>query len=388
MKICMISYSEPHDSRVLRYIMALRSRGDEVDFVCLSSSVAPFQLRDPQVRIYPIYKRKYSEQSPLGYFRNLIFFFFRSFYFVSLLYFKNRYHVLHFHNIPDFGIFCTVIPKWFGSAKVILDIHDLVPEFYMQKFHVSEKHWAIRILKWIEQCACRYADHVITVTEIWRDRLIHRSVPEKKCTVILNAPDRTLFKPLPKSSPPQKGFWLSYHGNLSEHSGVDVLLKAFSQVVLKIPQVYLQILGHPEKIKPYLNWIQSPLVRDHVYFVPSVPVTEIPRYLRYIDVGIDPKKEGIYSGETLSVKAMEYLALEIPLIVSATPAAKHYFKDTMVRFFRPNDPEDLARCIGELYQSPSLRKKLQREGKLFFEQHDWEKYKVRYFSLLDRFIHE
>lgn len=387
MKICMISYSEPHDSRVLRYIMALRSRGDEVDFVCLSSSVTSFHLDDPLIQIYPIYKRKYNEQSPWGYFRNIISFFMRSFYFVNVLYVKNHYLVFHFHNIPDFGVFCTIIPKWFGSAKVILDIHDLVPEFYMQKFHVSEKHWIIQILKWIEKLACRYADHVITVTEIWRDRL-ERSIPKEKCTVILNAPDRGLFKTVSKSSPSQKGFWLSYHGNLSEHSGVDVLLEAFSQVVVKIPQVYLQILGHPEKIKPYLRWLQNPLLRDHVYFVPSVPVTEIPKYLSYIDVGIDPKKEGIYSGETLSVKAMEYLAMGIPLIVSATLASKTYFDERMVCFFHPNDAADLAQCIVKLYRYPTLRRKYQREGRRFFEMHDWEKYKAQYFSLLDRLIHE
>ncbi len=386
MKVCMISYSEPHDSRVLRYIMALRSRGDEVDFVCLSSSVASFRLNDPKVRIYSIYTRKYNEQSPLGYFRSLFSFFLRSFYFVTVLYFKNWYDVLHFHNIPDFGIFCTVIPKWFCSAKVILDIHDLVPEFYMQKFKVNANHWTIRILTWIEKCACRYADHIVTVTEIWRERLI-RSIPKEKCTVILNAPDRTLFKPLSKSSPPRKGFWLSYHGNFSEHAGLDVLLEALSQVILKIPHVYLQILGHPEKIKSYSKWIQSPLLQGRVYFFPSVPVTEIPKYLRYVDVGIDPKKDGIYSGETLSVKAMEYLALGIPLIVSATPASKAYFDNGMVCFFRPNDAVDLARCILRLYQSSALRKKLQREGKRFFQEHDWEHYKTQYFALLDRLIH-
>lgn len=387
MKVCMISYSEPHDSRVLRYIMALRSRGDVVDYVCLSSSVASFHLNDPQIRVYPIYSRKYNEQTPLGYFRNLFSFFLRSFYWVTLLYYRNRYHVLHFHNIPDFGVFCTIIPKWFGSAKVILDIHDLVPEFYMQKFHVQENHWAIRILKWIEKLACRYADHVITVTDIWRERLT-RSIPKEKCTVILNAPDRNLFKPVSDSISPQKGFWLSYHGNLSEHSGLDVLLEAFSQVALKIPKVYLQILGHPEKIKLYLKWIQTPLLKDRVYFVPSVPVTEVPKYLSSMDIGIDPKKDGVYSGETLSVKAMEYLAMGIPLIVSATPAAKQYFNPEMVCFFKPNDPVDLANCIVKLYHSSALRRKLREKGNRFFESYDWEKYKTQYFSLLKRLAYE
>ena len=82
--------------------------------------------------------------------------------------------------------------------------------------------------------------------------------------------------------------------------------------------------------------------------------------MRRVDVGIDPKKNGVYSGETLSVKAMEYLALGIPLVVSGTPVSKSYFDDSMVLFFDPDDETKLAGQVIRLHETPPLGRRLVR----------------------------
>ena len=42
---------------------------------------------------------------------------------------EEPYDVIHVHSVPDFQVFATLIPRLMG-ARVILDIHDIVPEFY------------------------------------------------------------------------------------------------------------------------------------------------------------------------------------------------------------------------------------------------------------------
>jgi glycosyltransferase involved in cell wall biosynthesis len=385
MKLCMVSYSEDTDSRVLRYTYSIIRRGGTVDMICLGEKGQSFHTVKNGIHKYHIYRRGYDEKSPFSYLKGLLIFFVRSAWLCTVLHFKNRYEVIHFHNIPDFGVFCTLIPKWMG-ARVILDIHDLVPEFYMQKFNIGPRNPVIRLLIRIEGFSCRYADHVITVTELWRERLIRRSVhDERKCSVVLNVPDPDIFRP--RTSRPRRhrsGFFLSYHGNLSELAGIGTVIRALPLVLKRIPGVRLQIMGHAEKMPSLRRLAEGLNVQDRIHFRKSVHIQKLTPLLRNMDVGIDPKKDGVYSGETLSVKAMEYLALGIPLVVSATPVAKQYFDDSMVLFFEPDNETDLAEQIVKLYMNPAFGKRLAERALNFFATHNWNRYRENYFGILNR----
>ena len=48
--------------------------------------------------------------------------------------------VFHVHNIPDFLVFAGLRLKWSGT-RIILDIHDIVPELYESKF--KPKGWSM-----------------------------------------------------------------------------------------------------------------------------------------------------------------------------------------------------------------------------------------------------
>jgi glycosyltransferase involved in cell wall biosynthesis len=385
MRLCMVSYSEDNDTRVLRYAYSVIRRGDTVDMICLSEKGEAFHTEKNGIHKYHIYRRRYDEKSPFSYLKGPVVFFLRSFYFCTLLHFRNRYDIIHFHNIPDFGVFCTLIPKWMG-AKVILDIHDLVPEYYMQKFDVGPKNGVTRLLVWIEGLSCRYADHVITVTELWRKRLISRSIRDaKRCSVILNVPDPDIFKSVKAGARKGKSeFLLSYHGNLSDVAGTGTLIRALPMIRKQVPGVMLQMLGHPEKMPSLRRLARSLGIEDCIRFMKAVHIDHLPPLMREVDVGIDPKRDGVYSGETLSVKAMEYLALGIPLVVSGTPIAREYFDDSMVLFFKPDDEMELAQQVIRLYESDGLGKRLARKAGEFFTTHHWNRYRETYFGILGR----
>jgi len=361
----------------------LRERGDRVDIICLHSKRRSSYNNNKGIRAYPIIKRDYKERYPFLHLKQMIIFFFLSAYVCTKLHLKEKYDLIHFHNIPDFGVFCTLIPKLLG-VKVILDIHDVVPEFYMRKFSVSENHIAIRFLKWIERISAGYVDHVITVTDVWRDRLIERSVKPPKCTVILNAPYNQLFYvQKPRNFSRNGRFMISYHGNLTEPTGVEIGIKALSIAVKTIPTIQFQIIGKGRELDNLRKLTQELMLEKNVRFIKDVALDKIPELISEADVGLDTKKDGLYAGETLSVKAMEYLAMHIPLIISRTKTAQAYFDDSMVMFFKPGDEKDLARCILELYESPHKRDKLVKNANRFNKEYRWEKYKKIYYHLID-----
>src|SRR5262249_50829367 len=134
---------------------------------------------------------------------------------------RQRYDLLHIHSVPDFMVFSALLPRLRGTP-VILDIHDILPEFYTSKFAAGTKSRLLSFLVGIERSSCRFASHGIIANDIWRERLISRSVPSEKCTVILNSPDRSIFeKPdaLPKSSAQNGNFIMLYPGSLNWHQG-------------------------------------------------------------------------------------------------------------------------------------------------------------------------
>lgn len=387
MNICMISYSQyEHDNRVHRYSESLVRRGDGVDVICLGSDGQLSEGLLNDVAIYRVQTRDYHERGPLSYLLRMLRFFFLSAYKCTILHLKRKYHVLHFHNIPDFGVFCTLIPKLFG-AKVILDIHDLVPEFYQRKFRLDSNHLIVKALKRIERLSAYYANHVITVTTIWEDTLTRRSVPKSKCSVILNAPDPNLFyrRPMPEKDdhPP---FRLIYHGNLTEIFGVDLIIKAMKIIRENIPEVELQIYGHGRNSENLKKLCSDLDLQDNVRFNDPVSRLQIPEILSQADIGIDPKRDGVLADEGLSSKCMEYLAMGLPAIVSKIKAARTYYDDSIVKFFEPGNAEDLAQGVLELYRSPQRRRQLVTNSIRFNRKHHWKNYEKKYFDILDHLI--
>lgn len=383
MKICMIVYGVYEaDGRVQRYADCLIEKGYSVDVICLKwRTKQDFNVYNG-IKVYKILGRKWKERGPVSYLLRYIMFFFLSTLKATQLYLKERYDLIHVHNIPDFLVFTTIIPKLLG-AKVLLDIHDIVPEFFMQKFSVSENHLAIRILKLIEKISARYSNHVITVTELWKERLISRGVSQSKCSVIANVPNLKLFDRHGMHRKKKNSFMVFYHGNLSEQNGMDILIKSVSIAKERIPSIRLQIIGKQRIGDGLAELIKEMNLANYVKLGNSMPHDEIPKVISHADIGVDPKRDGVYSGETLSVKVMEYMAMGIPVIVSRTKASKMYFDEDMVMFFEPEDPRDLARCLIELCNNHEKRKELIRNAGRFNKKHNWQHYKTIYYGLID-----
>ena len=70
----------------------------------------------------------------------LIQFFVKSMAFLTRSHLKEKYDLIHVHSVPDFEVFAALFAK-LGGAKVILDIHDIMPEFYVSKFNSTRSRF-------------------------------------------------------------------------------------------------------------------------------------------------------------------------------------------------------------------------------------------------------
>jgi len=250
------------------------------------------------------------------------------------------------HNLPDFLVFAAWFPKLLG-ATLILDLHDLMPEFFAARSGRSIKSWLVRLVIWQERLSCRFADQVITVTQLWRQTLIRRGLPQSKVSVVMNVPDDLVFRR--NGRPTSRGdstFRLFYHGALAKHNGVDLILGAVARLQNECPNLHLCIhsgvTGHQ---KDELVALANRLgITDRVDFSGELlAVSELPKLIGTADVGLVPYRNDVFADGILPTKLMEYVALGLPVIAARTSAIATYFDDTMVQFFQPGDVEDLTR---------------------------------------------
>src|SRR5262249_6040611 len=137
MRACMVSYSDyESDSRVRRYGETLVRQGYRVDALALNIAGKSTGDVVNGVRVFRIQNRVYDEHSKFTYLRKLLLFLARSMFFLAREHLKEPYDVIHVHSVPDFEVFSALVPKMMG-CKVILDIHDILPEFYASKFKIS-----------------------------------------------------------------------------------------------------------------------------------------------------------------------------------------------------------------------------------------------------------
>ncbi len=136
-KVLMLIYSYyPHDPRPKREVEALYNSGIQVDMICLMDNGQPKKETIFGANVYRV-KLQRSRTSKFKYIQLYLSFCVRSFFVLNWMALKNRYDVIHVHNMPDFLVFLTIFPKIFGT-KIILDMHDPSPELLMTIFNYDE----------------------------------------------------------------------------------------------------------------------------------------------------------------------------------------------------------------------------------------------------------
>lgn len=385
LRACFIYY-QTFNQLLCREGMTLQNAGYEVDIICLKTLPNDnfFHIYDG-LRLYTMQSRASAEKIVFMYFLRMVLFFIKSTLLLSYLSLKQRYSVIHVTSPPDIAVFTAFVPKLMG-ARIVLDIHDIGPELFSRKLDVNENHFIIKTLKFMERVSARFSDHVITVTHIWRDRLISRSVPPEKCSVLLNVPDTEVFKMYPLNRRDNsEEFNLFYHGSLEEHFGVDTLLEAIPLIKAHITNVKLHIYGSKRGrlYDQLVSYAQSHNMGSYVNFYEGVPFYELPRILVDADLGIVPTKNSVFSDEAVSMKSFEYIFSGIPIVISKTQGHRYYYDDSMVKFFEPCNSADLARSVIELHDSKIARAQQVKNTQHFMDQYRWDIYKNVYLQIVE-----
>ena len=387
-RAAMVAYTfYETDFRVRRYVEALVADGYEVDVFALRNDHQNKTSILDGARIYHLQRRPYDEKGLMSFVSRMTSFSFKVFTILTLKHIFYKYDMIHIHNPPDFLVFSALIPRITG-AGILFDMHENLPELYCAKFNKEPTSASVRFLCFFEKIATMFADYTIVAHDLLKERVIKRdSVPRDKCMALLNYPSNQLFKPSPKKD--HDDFRLIYPGTISHQHGIDIAVKAMAIVHQEYEGIKFDIYGKLNS-SAYYQQLQDLIhhlnLDDTIIFHGVVPLEEMGEKFSRAAIGVVPKRGGIFGSEAFSTKILEFMAAGLPVVASRTKIDEHYFNDTMVKFFEPDDHRDLAKCILELYHDPGKREVLARNALEYTARNNWEVKSKVYLEIVNDLI--
>ncbi len=379
---CSIVYQ---DARVKSYIRALIKRGHSVEVLSLKENdTDPSVSSEEGFTNYKVATR-YIGDSLFSYVKYYLQFTLRCFMIVSRLCVSKKIHVVHYNNLPNFPIFSAVVPRLLG-AHIILDNHDLIGIMFASKFDGLPSKLLASKLLWFEQyISMAFSHRIITADHNQKEALINDGIPERKISVLLNLANTEWFIPKTRKHHREKGFELIYHGTIAQRLGLDIAIRAVAKAREHVPGLRFHLIGKGDFLDECLELIEALQLNGIV--IPSkcyFPVAELPNIILRMDAGIIPNRlTPATERYMLPVKLLEYVQMRIPVIAPRLNIIQTYFDEDMLMFFDPENIDQIAGCIVQLYEDRNLGASLVVNSQRFFRFQNWQQQEKAYLAIVE-----
>jgi glycosyltransferase involved in cell wall biosynthesis len=307
---------------------------------------------------------------------------------VAWLQVRRGYAIVQVNSLPDWLIFAAIVPKLLG-ARLVLDLHECMPEYFATKYKLALDHPAVRLLMFLERASIGFADFVITCTDQMRERFVERGAPGEKIGVILNACDEDRFDPdgYPPAIKDPGRFDLICHGTIDENYGLDVVVRAVALLRDRIPDLHLGIYGDGTHRTAVEALTKELGLEDHVFFSRGwLKQEDLLQRIAEADAGVVAIRRDAFRDLTHCNKMYDLVAMRRPLIISRTRAVEAYFGDECFQMFESGDERDLARAIYELYADARLRERLVHRATEVGEPYRWVHQREKYVGYFERLL--
>ncbi len=375
-RAAMVTFSAyPGDPRPRRAAHALAQEGMSVDLICLADSGSPPTEVSNGIHVRRL-RVRHRRGGKLAYVTQYSAFILMSAAILAGRSLRRRYDLVYVNNMPDVLVLSALVPKGLG-AKVILDLHDPMPELMTTIFGLGSQSLSVRLIRWLEKWSMARADLVLTVNDACKRIFSSRSCPPEKIGVVMNSPDEQIFRfrPARPRAFPRQGeghFVIMYHGSLVERNGLDLAIAAVARARARVPHVELRIYGHQS---PFLERVMDSVQREGltscVRYLGPRTLEELAGEIESCDVGIIPNPRNAFTEINTPTRIFEYLAVGKPVIAPRTPGIEDYFEAGDLVFFEPGNVADLARAIEDVATDPDWACQVAERGQSVYAGHGW-----------------
>jgi len=172
-------------------------------------------------------------------------------------------------------------------------------------------------------------------------------------------------------------------GRLSYEKNVDVLIRAFSELVKEHEEARLLLVGGGEDEPKLRELCERLRITNKVIFFGQVPHERVPELLAMADVFVLPSM-----AEGLPKALLEAMAMKKPIVATLAPGIADVVKPGVEALLvRVGDEEGLARAIKKVLSDAGLAERLaQRARETFEREYSYERLYEKVGPLMRKFI--
>ncbi len=263
------------------------------------------------------------------------------------------------------------------KCPFIFAIADLWPESAVQ-LGMLRNRALIRLAQWLEWSTYRRAALICAVTEGIYTEIIRQGLPPEKVFLLPNGVNTSTFRPLPQAQARLALGWddrftALYAGTHGLAQGLTTLLDV-AERLLNWTDIRFVFVGDGAEKKDLVEQAKQRNLTNVLFLEPQ-PHEQIPLLLAGADVCVVPlRKLPLFEGAIPS-KIYEAMACARPIVLSAAGEARWLAEQQAGAAIAvaPENSEELASAILELYEHPQKAQVLGQRGRAFVEEHfDWK----------------
>ena len=228
---------------------------------------------------------------------------------------KLRVDLYHIHD-PELLLYYLIFSPFFGSKKVIFDMHENLSE------QVKGKLWVPRIFRGFLALLIRKYENLVfrKIPVIFAENSYVKHFPlVKKYEIVLNYPSSNWANTKPYVKQPNHVPTIGYIGRIGVDRGIDTLLASIVSINKLGRKLQVELIGNiPQDISESVNFKYLDL-RDLIKtpgFVPNDVAVEI---VKAWDVGFCVLKDQPNFIESYPTKLFEYFVAGVPVVTSNFP---------------------------------------------------------------------
>lgn len=258
----------------------------------------------------------------------------------------------------------------FRGAPFLLDVQDLWPESVTDS-SMFRLPGGDRLLHAWCQYTYRRANHIVTLSDAVKGKLLERGVPDTKITVLHNWCDPELEKPLPPRAicPDPHGlngtFNVMYAGNFGPLQALGTILEAAQ--LLPMPNVRFVLIGDGID-EAALKKTAAEKNLNNVIFLPRTPLQALNQILAFADAVLVHLKDTPLNRVGIPSKVQHCLAMGRPILIGAQGASPELVLHAGAGLsFQPENAKQLADSVQQLLaMSSDQRQEMGSRGREYY----------------------
>jgi glycosyltransferase involved in cell wall biosynthesis len=212
-------------------------------------------------------------------------------------------------------------------------------------------------------------NHIFVQSQNMLEMLQQRGIAKVKMTPVPMGVDVEVAdqKPVPSDNPALNGKRvLVYLGTLDRVRNIEILFSMLAIIQKTVPNVLLVLAGDTED-DSHRAWLKNEAERlnvmQHIFWTGWLPMTEAWGYVTAAEIGLSPFPRGFLLDMASPTKAIEYMALGLPMVVNDNPDQAQVVQESHAGLCVALNPDSFAEAVIYLLNNANQCKEMAQCGR-------------------------